>query len=208
MKRLESLTGITDLPFPQYDAPPVVPYEILHNWMQLAHHENVREPDAWTLATRSDAGMISMRTIFPVRMNGEDLWCATHLGSRKSLDMCANKAVSCHIYWRELGRQVSLTGNAKLLSDDIADQIWHSRASAYDPVSVASHQSEPLNDLTTLQAKIAGIGCGKLERPERFVVWGLAFDTYEFWSASSSRIHKRLLYTRNELGWKHERLQP
>ncbi|MGD8165403.1 pyridoxal 5'-phosphate synthase [Pantoea sp. FN0307] len=209
MKRLESLSGMMDLPFPQYDMPPATPYEILLSWLEQAHQENVREPDAWTLATRDDSGSISMRTIFPVHLDGEKLWFATHIGSRKSKDICANREASCHIYWRELGRQISLSGNAELLPDYLADKIWHKRNSAYDPVSIASHQSEPLTNINALLAAVAQLeNDGKLPRPERFVVWQLTFNSYEFWSASASRIHKRLIYTRNEQGWENARLQP
>lgn len=209
MKRLESLSGMMDLPFPHYNSPPDEPYDILLTWLDLAHQNNVREPDAWTLATRNNIGEISMRTIFPVHMDGRKLWCATHMGSRKSRDICATSTAACHIYWRELGRQVSLNGCVERLPDSLADQIWQSRTSAYDPVSVVSHQSTPLTDphafyeaITKMEKK------GKLPRPARFVVWELTFNSYEFWSASASRVHQRLLYTRGKQGWKYEKLQP
>lgn len=209
MKRLESLSGMMDIPFPQYDTPPAEPFEILLNWVEQARQQGVREPEAWTLATRDETGSISMRTIFPAYMDGEKLWCATHIGSRKSLDICANQAASCHIYWRELGRQISLSGSAVLLPDDLADQIWQSRISAYDPVSTVSHQSEPLTDNHALLAAIAELdNSGKLARPERFVVWELTFDRYEFWSASASRLHQRLLYSHSQKGWGNAKLQP
>ncbi|WP_456309586.1 pyridoxine 5'-phosphate oxidase C-terminal domain-containing protein [Serratia proteamaculans] len=209
MKRLESLSGMMDLPFPQYNSPPDEPYEILLSWLELAHQNGVREPDAWTLATRSNIGDISMRTIFPVHMDGRKLWCATHIGSRKSNDICATSTASCHIYWRELGRQISLNTSVERLPDGLADQIWQSRVSAYDPVSMASHQSAPLIDSPALFEAIAQLEKkGKLPRPARFVVWELTFNSYEFWSASASRVHQRLLYTRSGKGWKYEKLQP
>lgn len=209
MKRLESLSGLLDLPFPHYDNPPAAPFEILRSWLDRAHQGDVREPDAYTLATRNETGDISMRTIFPVRFNGEELWFATHSCSRKSLDILANQAVGCHIYWRELGRQLTLMGCAERLPDCVADEVWQARSSAYDPVSIASYQSEPLIDMDELLVDVARLESrGKLPRPERFVVWQFTFHSCEFWSASASRIHKRLLYTRSAQGWEHARLQP
>ncbi|WP_212112455.1 pyridoxine 5'-phosphate oxidase C-terminal domain-containing protein [Bartonella queenslandensis] len=175
----------------------------------MAHEKKIREPDAWTVASHNNSGIVSMRTIFPVHLDGEKMWCATHICSRKSLDFCATKTASCHIYWRELGRQVSLTGDVALLPDHVAEQIWQSRSAAYDPVSIVSHQSKPLHDFHAMLTSILELqNTGKLPRPERFVVWEITFNSYEFWSAAASRIHKRLFYTRTDDGWKYEKLQP
>ncbi|MBD2781096.1 pyridoxine 5'-phosphate oxidase C-terminal domain-containing protein [Xenorhabdus szentirmaii] len=209
MKRLESLTGLLDVPFPHYDNPPPSPETVIKAWLARARNGDVCEPDAYTLATRNVDGDISMRTMFPVRFDGDVLLFATHRSSRKGQDIDSTGSAGCHIYWRELGRQLSLSGSVVLASDDVAEAVWHARDPAYDPVSTVSSQSAPLTDIPALFHEIAKYdGKSKLPRPERFVVYQFIIARCEFWAVDASRIHKRLVYSRTEKGWKNERLQP
>ncbi|MDE1479726.1 pyridoxamine 5'-phosphate oxidase family protein [Xenorhabdus bovienii] len=209
MKRLESLTGKLDVSFPHYDNPPLSPEIVMKEWLARARSGDVREPDAYTLATRSADGDISMRTMFPVRFDGDMLLFATHSCSRKGQDINSTGSVGCHIYWRELGRQLSLSGSAVLAPDHVADAVWNARDPAYDPVSTASYQSAPFTDISLLFNEVAKYdGKSKLPRPERFVVYQLMIARCEFWAVGASRIHKRLVYKRTEKGWGNERLQP
>ncbi|AYA39305.1 pyridoxamine 5'-phosphate oxidase family protein [Xenorhabdus nematophila] len=209
MKRLESLTGQLDVPFPHYDNPPFSPEIVMKEWLARARSGDVCEPDAYTLATRSAEGDISMRTMFPVRFDGEVLLFATHSSSRKGQDIDSTGSAGCHIYWRELGRQLSLSGSAVLAPDAVADAVWNARDPAYDPVSTVSYQSDPLTDIAALFNEVAKYdGKNKLQRPERFVIYQFMIESCEFWAVDASRIHKRLVYERTENGWKNERLQP
>ncbi|WP_119343962.1 pyridoxine 5'-phosphate oxidase C-terminal domain-containing protein [Facilibium subflavum] len=209
MKRLESLSGRLDVPFVHYDAPPFSPEVILKEWLERARRGDVREPDAYTLATRNANGGIAMRTMFPVRFDGEVLLFATHSCSRKGKDINETGSVGCHIYWRELGRQLSLSGTASLAPEHIAEDVWNERDPAYDPVSTASYQSKILKNIPLFLDEVAKYdGKIKLPRPERFVVYQIMVERYEFWSATASRIHKRLVYKRTAKGWENERLQP
>ncbi|MEI8593620.1 pyridoxine 5'-phosphate oxidase C-terminal domain-containing protein [Photobacterium sp. Hal280] len=209
MSRLESLTGRLNLPFPQYDTPPGSPKEIISQWITRARSGDVREPDAYTLATCNAAGEITMRTMFPIAIDGEVMLFATHSCSRKGSDIRESGIASAHIYWREIGRQLSVSGTMSLADESIAESAWNARDAAYDPVSVVSHQSEKFNDFDSFYRDVKGYeNQGKQPKPERFVVYALKINHCEFWSANQDRIHQRLAYTLTEKGWYCERLQP
>ncbi|MCG7500092.1 pyridoxal 5'-phosphate synthase [Vibrio sp. Of7-15] len=209
MERLESLSGKLNIPFPHYENPPSSPKEIINEWVRSAREENVREPDAYTLATCNKNGEITMRTMFPVHFDGEVMLFATHSCSQKGHDIRDTGIASAHIYWREIGRQLSVTGSVVLASDQVSQSTWDTRSAAYDPVSMASNQSEVLSDLSVLVKEVSKYdGKNKLPRPDRFVVYQLNIERCEFWSATKDRIHQRLVYKATDSGWNYERLQP
>ena len=43
----ESLTGTIEAPFPEFEAPPANPMEVLRNWLERARRYGVREPRHW-----------------------------------------------------------------------------------------------------------------------------------------------------------------
>lgn len=49
----ESLTGTIEAPFPEFEAPPANPMEVLRNWLERARRYGVREPRAlpWPRST-------------------------------------------------------------------------------------------------------------------------------------------------------------
>ncbi|CAK2533249.1 pyridoxamine 5'-phosphate oxidase [Vibrio crassostreae] len=209
MSRLESLTGRLNLPFQQYENPPDSPKEIINEWITQARSGDVREPDAYTLATCNAASEITMRTMFPIGIDGEVMLFATHSCSRKGSDIRESGIASAHIYWREIGRQLSLSGTMVLADESIAEASWNARDAAYDPLSVVSHQSEILHDFFSFSRDVKEYeNQGKQPKPKRFVVYTLKINRCEFWSATQDRIHQRLVYTLTEKGWFCERLQP
>lgn len=208
-ERLESLTGIRDVPFPQYEHPPSTPESIAADWLSTAEAHGASEPRAMTLSTRDSTGEITSRVVAPTLFDGHTLQIATHSSSRKAEDIASTQDVGGLIYWRELGRQLSVSGSAILAPDNIAEAVWQERAPGYDGVSTVSEQSKPLRSRETLIAGLKELEGGhKLPRPSRFIVFEVDIRRYEFWSATSDRIHRRLVYTRTNEGWAHERLQP
>lgn len=52
----ESLTGTIEAPFPEFEAPPANPMEVLRNWLERARRYGVREPRALALPVDADRG--------------------------------------------------------------------------------------------------------------------------------------------------------
>ncbi|MEV6163381.1 phenazine biosynthesis FMN-dependent oxidase PhzG [Streptomyces sp. NPDC052052] len=208
--RFESLTGATDLRFPEYDDPPADPTGLVRSWLDRAVELEVREPRALALATADGRGRPSTRIVAVITIDDDGLLFTTHSTSRKSREIAETGWASGLFYWRETGQQISLNGPVTAVPEDRADALWAARPVPLHAMSAASRQSEPLADPAGLQAhaeQLAATGSA-LPRPERYVGYRLRPDEVEFWCARSDRLHHRLLYRRDGDVWHATRLQP
>jgi dihydrophenazinedicarboxylate synthase len=206
----ESLSGETDLDFPEYEAPPPEPMGLVRQWLAAAIERGVTEPRSCSLATVDTSGRISSRIVALTAINSRGLVFTSHSSSRKGRDLAATGMASALLYWRETSQQVDLSGPVVCLSPAESDTLWNDRPFQLHAMSVASRQSDPLDDPAALRAdadRLSATG-GPLPRPTRFVGYRLEPDAVEFWCASSDRLHRRLRYERCGQAWNPHRLQP
>jgi pyridoxamine 5'-phosphate oxidase len=208
--KFESLTGETDLDFPEYEWPPPEPMGLVRQWMTTAVEWGVREPRALALATADAHGRASNRIVAISAVTEQGLVFTTHRTSQKARELAATGWGSGLLYWRETGQQIVLSGPVVRLPDGEADALWSARPVPLHAMSTASRQSEPLVDVSGLRDdadRLAALGVA-LPRPDRFVAYRLQPAVVEFWCASSDRLHRRLRYDRVGLVWRSCRLQP
>lgn len=202
--------GLTDFATPEFDAPPADPVGLLREWYARAVEYGVREPGVLALATAGADGRTSNRIVQTIRLTETGLIFTTHATSPKGREITATGWASGVLYWRETSQQVILTGPVGRLSDPDSDALWSSRPPATHPMSVASHQSEPLDDEEGLRAaarELAEAG-GVLARPSAWAGYELVPSAVEFWRGSPDRLHRRLRYERSGGDWTSRRLQP
>ncbi|MEV8309811.1 phenazine biosynthesis FMN-dependent oxidase PhzG [Streptomyces flavidovirens] len=208
--RFESLTAQTSLDFPEYAAPPSEPMELVQRWITDAVEARAREPRSLALATATTQGRASNRIVTFAELSPRGLVFTTHTSSRKARDLAATGWASALFYWREIGRQLALSGPVTELPDEESEALWAARPVPLHAMSVASRQSEPLSASAALRAEadhLAARGVALL-RPDRFVGYLLVPDEVEFWSADPDRLHRRLRYGCDATGWRTDRLQP
>ncbi|MFI6457758.1 phenazine biosynthesis FMN-dependent oxidase PhzG [Streptosporangium amethystogenes] len=208
--RFESLTGVMDRAFPEYDRPPAEPMGLVQRWISSAVEAGVREPLALALATADARGRASNRTVSIVDVSDQGVVFTSHSTSQKGRELAETGWASGLLYWRETAQQVIISGTAVLLSEPEADRLWAARPAPLHAMSTASRQSEPIDDVSRLRLEADRLSaCGSpLPRPARFAGYRLAPVTVEFWSAATSRLHRRLRYDRTPAGWNVVRLQP
>jgi|SRR5829696_1346515 len=209
--KFESLTGVVDLPFPEYDAPPAEPMRLVEDWVSSAVDAGVREPLALALATADRQGRPSTRIVSVIEVSDRGWLFTTHSTSRKGREIAATGWASGLLYWRETAQQLSVAGPTGRLDAAENDRLWAARAPALHPMSTASRQSEPLDDPRRLQAeadRLAAATGTALPRPQRFVGYRLEPHVVEFWSAAETRLHRRLRYEKTPTGWHVAKLQP
>ena len=114
------------------------------------------------------------------------------------------------LYWREVGRQVIVTGPTHPLPDEESDALWAARPVGTHPMSMASHQSAPLLDEYALREQAQQLGRAglALPRPATWLGYLLEPASVEFWQADPDRLQQRLRYERDGPGWRAGRLQP
>ncbi|MFF4170106.1 phenazine biosynthesis FMN-dependent oxidase PhzG [Streptomyces sp. NPDC001744] len=208
--RFESLSGDADLDFPEYDDPPADPMVLVRRWLAGAERRGVREPRSMALATATSGGRASNRIVTVIRETGDGLVFATHSTSRKGRELAETGWASGLLYWRETGRQISLSGPVTPLAPAESDALWAARPVPLHSMTVVSRQSDPLDDPEGMRAEAYRLlETGRaLPRPDRFTGYLLAPAEAEFWSAASDRLHRRLAYTRHGARWRTARLQP
>ncbi|MGW2700063.1 phenazine biosynthesis FMN-dependent oxidase PhzG [Streptomyces sp. NPDC001340] len=197
-------------PAEEFVTPPADPMGLLRAWFDSAVANAVREPGALALASADARGHASNRIVQVLAVRDTGLVFASHADSRKGRDLAETGWASGVLYWREAGRQVSVTGPTHPLPDEESDALWAARPVGAHPMSVASHQSAPLLDEDALRKQAEELGRDglALPRPARWLGYLLEPASVEFWQADPDRLHQRLLYERDGSGWRTGRLQP
>ncbi|CCG42642.1 Phenazine biosynthesis protein phzD [Magnetospirillum molischianum DSM 120] len=205
----ESLTGMIEIPFPEFLAPPDNPIDLLRAWFEKAE-SYVREPKALALATVDHNSHPSTRIVVINEISENGVLFSTHAGSQKGRDLAQNPFCSGVLYWRETCQQISLNGVAARLPDSKADALWMARSYLTHPMTTVSRQSEDLLDIEALlaEARLLAKNDGPLPRPPSYCVFELRLTSIEFWSNGTERLHERLRYDRDGDVWKARRLQP
>jgi pyridoxamine 5'-phosphate oxidase len=152
---------------------------------------------------------MSSRVMAILEFAGVGIVFSTHTTSRKIKDAEEVRYACGHFYWRELGRQLSVSGTIVPLSRERAVAEWDKRPVPLHSMSMASHQSEPLVSSDALLDEAQRLAeAGALPCPERFMVYALHPLAIEFWASSSNRLHRRLRFDLTPERWKSIRLQP
>ncbi|MBD2816627.1 pyridoxal 5'-phosphate synthase [Xenorhabdus sp. Flor] len=205
----ESMTGKLDYNFPEYDCLPAEPINLGRKWLQEAINQDVCEPRSMVLMTTNSTGDMSSRVMAILEFTNEGIVFSTHSCSRKIRDINDNPFACGHFYWRELGRQMSISGKVKKLTREYAIEEWNKRPIPLHSMSTVSYQSEPLISYKQLLISAQQLeGNGALPCPERYSVYLLEPHAIEFWAASSNRLHRRLRFEYGKAGWSSLRLQP
>lgn len=205
----ESVSGKVDTDFLPFHARLNQPIELACAWVREAIREQVREPRAMVLTTANAQGDMSSRVMAILDFAENGILFATHSCSRKIQDIDSHPHACAHFYWKELGRQLSVSGRVVKLPQATARAVWENRPIPLHAMSTVSHQSEPLLDSETLRRAAEALeGTGALPCPDRFAVYQLVPQTVEFWAASSDRLHRRLRAEYHRDQWRSVWLQP
>lgn len=181
-------------------------------WDEMLRSE-ITEPNAFTLATASDDGMPSARIVLLKDFSEKGFVFYTNYNSYKGVQLAQNPKACAVFFWKELERQVRITGLVQKVNSEESTAYYLSRPAGSRIGAWASPQSTVIPNREWLEAAVKQ----KEEEfkgnpPQKPPFWGgycIQPVIVEFWQGRRSRLHDRLQYTlENDGKWKLERLAP
>lgn len=194
------------------DPDPFVQFE---SWFAEAHDAGIDEVNAFTLATATSDGMPAARTLLLKGFDRRGFLFYTNYESQKAADLAANPRAAILFFWRELERQVRITGVVERIAREESEAYFRSRPLGSQLGATVSPQSRPIPDRAWIETRFADLQA-RFAAPDAVVPlpdhWGgyrVAPVSWEFWQGRQNRLHDRLRYTEDRGGgWRIERLAP
>jgi len=192
------------------DADPIRQFNI---WWQDAVEAKIIEVNAMTLATASADGVPSARTVLMKGFSNKGFIFFTNYNSFKGQQLSENPKACLVFFWKELERQVRITGIVEKTSIEESDAYFESRPKASQVGAVTSPQSQVIESRQWLDEKYKQafdeFDNTTVQRPSHWGGYIVRPVIIEFWQGRPGRLHDRIQYTLLEDGgWKIERLAP
>jgi len=182
-------------------------------WWNEAVDSKIDEVNAMTLATASIDGLPSARIVLLKEFNEKGFVFFTNYESYKAQQLAENPKACLVFFWKELERQVRITGLIQKINSADSDTYFHSRPESSRIGAWSSPQSRVIESRHWLDEKFNEL-VNKMEGTDikRPPYWGgyiVKPVVIEFWQGRPSRLHDRIQYTLDDNGeWKIERLAP
>lgn len=191
---------------------PSEPVVLFRRWYEEAERAGIRLPNAMALATASADGRPSIRHVLLRGVEDDGFVFYTNHGSRKGVELAENPRAAFSLYWRELDRQISVTGDVATVGAEESDAYFATRPREARIGAWASRQSSELASRDELMEHVAMFDAryqgDDVPRPPFWGGYRVTPITVEFWRGRQHRLHDRFRYERSGDGWTIRRLSP
>ncbi len=188
------------------------PLQQFDRWFTQAVQGQVLEPNAMQIATVDTKGKPTLRTVLLKSYDDKGFIFYTNYNSQKAQQIAANPQVALLIFWKELERQVEITGRAEKVSTLESLRYFTSRPRGSQLGAWVSVQSSIITSRNLLEMKLEEIkrkfNEGAIPLPDFWGGYRVIPETIEFWQGRSNRLHDRFEYRRIAQGWDIVRLSP
>jgi pyridoxamine 5'-phosphate oxidase len=192
------------------DADPIAQFAA---WFEDASRADLLDVNAMTLATVTPDGDPAARIVLLKDFNADGFVFFTNYRSAKGRDLERRPRACLLSFWAVLERQVRITGAVTRVPEDASTDYFHSRPYESQIGAWASLQSTPLEHRAVLEDRFKALQHQyegqTIPRPDYWGGYRVAPERIEFWQGRPSRLHDRLLYTKQPDGlWTRTRLSP
>src|ERR1700754_778478 len=121
------------------------PFSQFNKWWNEAVKSEIDEVNAMTLATASATGIPSARTVLLKSFSSEGFVFFTNYNSKKGKEIEENPHACLVFFWKELERQVRITGTIEKVSEAESNEYFVSRPMGSRIGAWASPQSSVIS---------------------------------------------------------------
>ena len=135
----------------------------------------------------------------------------TNRESAKGSQLAACPFAAMDFHWKSLQRQVRMAGPVHLLPDAMSDAYFATRPRNSQLSAWASIQSQPLDERSVFERRLAEMDArfpGDVPRPPFWGGYGVQAERIEFWEERPGRQHHRQQFLRQGGTWTMRHLYP
>jgi pyridoxamine 5'-phosphate oxidase len=188
------------------------PIEQFRRWLGDAEAAGIPLPNAMAVATADAEGRPSVRHVLLRGIDERGFTFFTNYDSRKGRQLAENPHAGLVFLWKLLDRQVNATGRAERVDPAESDAYFATRPREARLGAWASAQSSVLESREELERRVAEaderFAGAEVPRPPNWGGFVVRPNTVEFWQGRRSRLHDRFRYSREDGGWRVDRLSP
>lgn len=185
------------------------PVDQFKKWWQEVVDSAIDEVNAMTLATASPDGFPSARIVLLKAFTHEGFVFFSNYQSFKGRQLGDNPKACLVFFWKELERQVRITGLVEKVSELESDEYFFSRPPESRVGAAISPQSQVIASREWLQQEFEKYSHTPIARPAHWGGYRVRPVLMEFWQGRPSRLHDRIQYSLNDKGsWDIQRLAP
>lgn len=182
------------------------------NWMKEAIEAKVNEVQAFNLSTIGKDHKPSSRIVYLREYGNDVFYFYTNYESRKAIDIAGNNHIAMTFFWPELERQIRIEGTVELAEKEKSDAYYNQRPTESKIGAWSSPQSKVIANREELENSVKEntlkFKDTDIFRPDFWGGYKITANYYEFWQGRKSRLHDRIIFKKNNSGWKVERLAP
>src|SRR5215207_3546513 len=169
------------------DADPIRQFE---RWFADALTAQVLEPNAMTLATATRDGVPSGRIVLLKGVDATGFVFFTDYRSRKGAELTENPLAALTFLWKEIERQVRISGSVSRVSAAESESYYRSRPLGSRLGAWASHQSAVIESRAELEDRLRRaterFADGEVPLPPHWGGFRVLPDEIEFWQGRSN----------------------
>ncbi len=182
-------------------------------WWNEAVKSEIDEVNAMTLATADTRGIPEARIVLLKGFDENGFVFFSNYNSQKGNSLLQNPHACLVFFWKELERQVRITGTVAKVSNDASDTYFASRPVGSKIGAWASPQSKVIASRNILEVQTKQLETQytniPIPRPLHWGGYSVQPQQIEFWQGRPSRLHDRIRYSLQQTGiWVIERLAP
>ena len=188
------------------------PFEQFSKWWNDAITSKLDEVNAMTLATASPDGIPSARIVLLKSVTAEGFVFFTNYQSNKGKELAENPNACLVFFWKELERQIRITGTVEKVSEAESDAYFNSRPEGSRIGAWASPQSQVITSREIIENNTEKykqqFADAHIARPPHWGGYIVKPTAIEFWQGRPSRLHDRIQYNLQNGSWEVNRLAP